>query len=120
VYLQARRDALLQAGVERERICLDPGVGFGKTHQHNLTLLAHCYRCHALGQPLLVGHSRKGFIGKVLGDKEADRTAGTVGVCISLALQGIQVLRVHDIAPARQALLLFDAAGGIDGLEAQL
>ena len=60
-----------------ERIALDPGIGFGKTHQHNLTLLAHCGRFHELGCPLLVGHSRKGFIGKVLGDKQADRTAGT-------------------------------------------
>jgi dihydropteroate synthase len=81
-YLQARRDALLQAGMDAERICLDPGVGFGKTHQHNLTLLAHCHRYHALGCPLLVGHSRKGFIGKVLGDRQSDRTAGTIGTAV--------------------------------------
>jgi dihydropteroate synthase len=116
-YLAARRDALLAAGVERERICLDPGVGFGKTHQHNLTLLAHCGHFHDLGQPLLIGHSRKGFIGKVLGDKTADRTSGTVGVSLSLARQGVQVLRVHDVAAVRQALLLFHATGGIDGRE---
>ena len=64
-FLQQRRGALLAAGVERERICLDPGVGFGKTHQHNLDLIANCHRFHELGQPLLVGHSRKGFIGKL-------------------------------------------------------
>jgi dihydropteroate synthase len=116
-YLAARRNVLLAAGVERERICLDPGVGFGKTHQHNLTLLTHCGRYHDLGQPLLVGHSRKGFIGKVLGDKTADRTFGTVGVSLSLARQGVQVLRVHEIAPVRQALLLFQTTGGIDGRE---
>jgi dihydropteroate synthase len=114
-YLEARRDALLAAGIERERICLDPGIGFGKTHQHNLTLLAHCGRYHDLGQPLLVGHSRKGFIGKVLGDQEADRTFGTVGVSLALARHGVQVLRVHDVAPVRQALLLFQAAGGMPG-----
>jgi dihydropteroate synthase len=119
-YLAARLDTLLAAGVERERICLDPGIGFGKTHQHNLTLLAHCGRYHDLGQPLLVGHSRKGFIGKVLGDKQADRTFGTVGVSLSLARQGIQVLRVHDVAAVRQALLLFHATGGIDGREWKL
>jgi dihydropteroate synthase len=119
-YLAARRDALLNAGVERERICLDPGIGFGKTHQHNLTLLAHCGRYHDLGQPLLVGHSRKGFIGKVLGDKEADRTFGTIGVSLSLARQGAQVLRVHEVAATRQAILLFQAAGGIDGRESRL
>jgi len=113
-YLQERLDALLTLGIERERICLDPGVGFGKTHQHNLTLLANCYRYHELGQPLLVGHSRKGYIGKLLGS-EADRTAGTVGVSCALARQGIQVLRVHDVEPVRQALALFEAVGGIDG-----
>ncbi len=116
-YLTQRRDALLAAGIERDRVCLDPGVGFGKTHQHNLTLLAGCGRFHELGQPLLVGHSRKGFIGKVLGDKAADRTFGSVGVALSLARHGVQVLRVHDVAATRQALLLFQASGGIDGRE---
>lgn len=114
-YLQDRRQALIAGGIDRERICLDPGVGFGKTHQHNLTLAADCWRFHDLGAPLLVGHSRKGFIAKVLGDKEADRTAGTVGVSLSLARQGVQILRVHDVAVVRQALLLFEATGGIDG-----
>ena len=120
MYLCQRRDALLAAGIERERICLDPGVGFGKTHQHNLTLMAHCERFHELGCPLLVGHSRKGFIGKVLGDKEGDRTAGTVGGALALARQGVQVLRVHDVRAVREALLLFEACGGVDGQEAQL
>src|SRR5688500_2939773 len=114
-YLCQRRDALLAAGIERERICLDPGIGFGKTHQHNLKLMARCGRFHELGCPLLVGHSRKGFIGKVLGDKQADRTAGTVGGALALARQGIQILRVHDVRAVREALLLFEACGGIDG-----
>lgn len=119
-YLAARRDALFSAGVLPENVCLDPGIGFGKTHQHSLTLLANCHRFHTLGCPLLVGHSRKGFIGKVIGDKEADRTAGTIGVSVALARQGVQVLRVHDVAPVRQALQLFDASGGLDGREWQL
>jgi dihydropteroate synthase len=119
-YLGSRRDALVEAGVARDRICLDPGIGFGKTHQHNLTLLAHCSRFHELGCPLLVGHSRKGFIGKLLGDTGADRRAGTIGVALALARLGVQVLRVHDVAPVREALLLYDAAGGIDGREWQL
>lgn len=116
-YLQARRDELIAAGLERQRICLDPGVGFGKTHQHNLTLLAGCGRFHALGCPVLVGASRKGFVGQVLGSKTADRTAGTLGVCLALAGAGVQILRVHDVEPIRQALLLFDAVGGITGRE---
>ncbi|NLF70140.1 MAG: dihydropteroate synthase [Candidatus Anammoximicrobium sp.] len=112
-YLQGRRDALIASGLEPPRICLDPGIGFGKTHEHNLTLLAKCGRYHDLGCPLLVGPSRKGFIGHVLGDQRADRTAGTIGVALALARQGVQVIRVHDVAPVRQALLLFDSVAGI-------
>jgi dihydropteroate synthase len=106
-YLAQRRDALLEAGIDRERICLDPGVGFGKTHEHNLTLASNAWRFHELGCPILVGHSRKGFIAKVIGDKTADRTPGTIGVACSLAAQRVQVLRVHDVAAVRQALMLF-------------
>ena len=116
-YLKQRRDALLAAGIERERICLDPGIGFGKTHQHNLTLMAHCGRFHELGAPVLVGHSRKGFLAKVLGDKEADRDAATAGSALSLATQGVQVIRVHNVRMVREALLAFEACGGIDGQE---
>ena len=114
-YLRMRRDALLAAGVERARVALDPGIGFGKTHQHSLALLAACRGLHELGQPVLVGHSRKGFIGKLIRDKEIDRTPGTIGVALALAQQGVQIIRVHDVAPVRQALMLFEAAGGLDG-----
>jgi len=114
-YLQTRRDALIAEGIEANRIALDPGIGFGKSHQHNLNLLAHAYRFHELGCPIVVGHSRKGFIGKVIGDKQADRTAGTIGTAISLASQAVQILRVHDIGAVRQALLLYEATGGVDG-----
>jgi dihydropteroate synthase len=114
-YLGGQVEKLVAAGIDRERICLDPGIGFGKTHQHNLTLLANCWRFHEIGLPLLVGHSRKGFIAKLIGDKEADRTAGTIGVACSLAAQGVQILRVHDVRAVREALLLFEASGGIDG-----
>jgi len=112
-WLAARRDACVAVGVRPESIALDPGVGFGKTHQHNLALVAQAARFHALGQPLVYGHSRKGFIGKLLGDKDADRTFGTVGVSLALAAQGVQVLRVHDVLAVHQALLLFEAAGGM-------
>jgi dihydropteroate synthase len=112
-YLRSRLAALVGAGLDPQRIALDPGVGFGKTHEHNLTLLAGCWRMHELGRPLLVGHSRKGYIAHVIGDKEADRTAGTVGAALSLARQGAQILRVHDVRPVREAILLFEATGGI-------
>jgi dihydropteroate synthase len=111
-YLRQRCDELIAAGVAADRVALDPGIGFGKTHEHNLTLLAASHRFHELGCPLLVGHSRKGFIGKVLGDKQADRTFGTIGVSLALAAQGVQILRVHDVRPVREALLLFAASGG--------
>lgn len=112
-YLRDRRDALLATGIAPDRIALDPGIGFGKTHEHNLTLLAHARRFHELGCPLLFGPSRKGFIGKVLGDKAADRTVGTVGVALALAVQGVQIVRVHNVREVRQALLLFEATGGL-------
>ncbi len=113
-YLELRRDELLAAGIAQNRIALDPGIGFGKTHAHNLTLLRECQRFLRLGCPVVVGHSRKGFIGKLLGDKTADRAAGTLGASLALARQGVQILRVHDVALTRQALTLFEAAGGLD------
>jgi dihydropteroate synthase len=116
-YLRERRDVLLSAGVARERICLDPGIGFGKSHEHNITLMANCRTFHALGCPLLVGHSRKGFLGKLIGDKEADRTHATVGGALGLAVQGVQIVRVHDVRPVRDALAAFDSSGGLNGLQ---
>lgn len=124
-YLRDRRDVLTAAGIPREKIALDPGIGFGKTHQHNLTLLGDCHRFHELGCPLLLGPSRKGFIAKVLnhlglGDKDTDRTFGTVGTVLALAAQGVQIIRVHDVAAVKQALALFAACGGIDGIPLKL
>jgi dihydropteroate synthase len=111
-YLQQRRDALLAAGLGADGICLDPGIGFGKTQQHNLALLSRCGQFHQLGCPLLVGHSRKGFIAKVLGDADADRLPATIGASLALARQGVQLLRVHDVRPIREAMLLFQTCGG--------
>ena len=106
-YLQGRLDQLIEQGIEQSRICLDPGIGFGKSHQHNLQLLKSCHQFHALGAPLLVGHSRKGFIAHVLNDRECERTSGTIGTSIALALQGVQILRVHDVAEVQRALTMF-------------
>jgi dihydropteroate synthase len=116
-YLLLRRDAMLAAGIESARICLDPGVGFGKNHEHNLTLMRNASRFHGLGCPILVGHSRKGFLAKLLGDKGADRTAATVGAAVSLAAQGVQVIRVHDVRQVKEALLAFEACGGLSTAE---
>jgi dihydropteroate synthase len=112
-YLAARRDALLQAGIPREKICLDPGIGFGKTHSHNRELMAQAGRFLDLGVPILVGHSRKGFIGKALEaalGRSATRDeldAGTAGAACGLAGQGIQIVRVHAVGLVRAALELF-------------
>ena len=106
-YLQSRLDQLIEQGIEQSRICLDPGIGFGKSHQHNLQLLKSCHQFHTLGAPLLVGHSRKGFIAHVLDDRECERTSGTIGTSIALASQGVQVLRVHDVAEVQRALTMF-------------
>jgi dihydropteroate synthase len=141
-YLRDCRDALLAAGVAQDRIALDPGIGFGKTAEHNLQLLANAWQFHSLGCPVLVGHSRKRFLeprGEHLEQRGhstfpptdaapvgepgrraeyplllPDRTAGTIGVALSLARQGVQILRVHDVAAVRQALLFFQATGGLE------
>jgi dihydropteroate synthase len=112
-YLRERRDALVAAGIARERICLDPGIGFGKTHEHNIALMQHCFGFHTLDCPILVGHSRKGFLGKLIGDKDADRTNVTVGAALALAVQGVQIVRVHDVRPVREALAAFQATVGL-------
>jgi dihydropteroate synthase len=113
-YLRERRHNLVAAGVALERICLDPGIGFGKTHAHNIELMANCFRFHELGCPLLVGHSRKGFLGKLIGDSETDRTSATVGGALALAAQGVQIVRVHNVRPVREALAAFEACGGLN------
>ncbi|MCR4413199.1 MAG: dihydropteroate synthase, partial [Thermoguttaceae bacterium] len=113
-YLRQRREALVGAGIAQGRIALDPGIGFGKTTEHNVDLLRNAWRFHDLGCPILVGHSRKRFIGRVLGQEQADPLAGTIGVALALARQGVQILRVHDVACVRQALALFEATGGLE------
>ena len=112
--LIARRDFCLAAGIDLRRICLDPGIGFGKTHEHNISLLKNAARFQETGCPILIGHSRKGFIGQILGDKSADRTAGTLGVSLAMASAGAQILRVHDVKPTVDGLKLFRAAGGLN------
>ncbi len=113
-YLQRRDCWLVEQGIAPERICLDPGIGFGKTHAHNFVLLQRASEFHATGRPILIGHSRKGFIAKTLGSKDIDRCFGTIGVSLALALQRIQILRVHDVAANKQALKLFLASIGLE------
>jgi dihydropteroate synthase len=113
-YLAERLQWCVDRGLNRSRICLDPGIGFGKTHEHNLQLIRNVKRFVDLQQPLLVGHSRKGFIAHVLGDKTADRDAGTLGATIAVALEGASVVRIHAVKATCDALKLFHACGAMN------
>ncbi|HMO13204.1 MAG TPA: dihydropteroate synthase [Pirellulaceae bacterium] len=102
-YLRRRKISLVQCGINPEKICLDPGIGFGKTHAHNIALMQHVSRFHELASPILVGHSRKGFIGKLSNDETAERLPGTIAATLHLIRNRIQVIRVHDVKSMRQA-----------------
>lgn len=104
-FLHRRLEQMEQQGIPRERVVIDPGVGFGKTAQHNLELLSQIRRLRDLGRPVLIGHSRKRFLKAVLGRRVEERNCGTLGVAIAVAMQGADILRVHDVAATRDALL---------------
>lgn len=106
----AQRLAELEAeGIPRERVVLDPGIGFGKTADHNLQILANIARFRVSDRPICIGHSRKRFLGKILKRPVDERLFGTVGVSMALALQGTDILRLHEIAPTRDCLLAWQA-----------
>jgi dihydropteroate synthase len=117
--LNARIAHCEAAGIPRRLIAVDPGIGFGKTFHHNLTLLNELALFHGLGTVLLVGLSRKAFTGALTGErKAADRVFGSVGGAIQAALNGAHVLRIHDVKPTRQALAV--ALAGADPEAARL
>ena len=114
--LAASVDRAVAAGIARDCIVVDPGIGFGKTLDHNLTLLRDVAAFHALGLPVLIGASRKRFIGTITGVETAGaRVAGSVAVALHVALRGVQILRVHDIAATRQAVAMAMALADGDG-----
>ena len=109
-WLSARIDAAVAAGIARSRIAIDPGIGFGKTVGHNLALLQRLSLFHALGCPVLLGASRKRFIGTIGEADAADaRMPGSVAVALAGMAQGVQMIRVHDVAETRQAMRLWFA-----------
>lgn len=110
--LAARRDAALAAGIAADHIVLDPGLGFAKTTDHNLTLLRHLDAIAALGHPVLVGPSRKRFLGAVTGKALNDRDGATAAACAAARVLGAALFRVHDVAAARAALDVADAVLG--------
>ena len=100
----------LSAGLTEDRIILDPGIGFGKSLAHNLSILNHLQEFTKLGRPLLVGASRKGMIGKILGVEDpADRLEGTLAITAQCALQGVAIVRVHDVLPNARVAKVCDA-----------
>jgi dihydropteroate synthase len=110
-FLAERAASLTAAGIGVDRIVLDPGIGFGKTLDHNLALLARQRELLRLGHPLLVGWSRKSSLGKLTGRDVSDRLAASVAAAMAAAQHGAKVLRVHDVAATVDALKVVEAAG---------
>jgi dihydropteroate synthase len=115
--LAARLVAAEAAGIPRDRLAVDPGIGFGKTLEHNLALLNRLSLFHGLGVPVLLGASRKRFIGTIGAEAEAARRMpGSLAVALAGVAQGVQMIRVHDVAETRQALSLWQAVtNGVAG-----
>ncbi len=112
-FLAERIEAAVAAGVSREYCIVDPGIGFGKTLTHNLALIAGAGTLCELGVPVLLGPSRKRFIGELTGAKDpADRLGGTIAACLAGYANGASVFRVHDVAPVKQALIVAEAISG--------
>ncbi len=109
-FLEARIVALENIGIPRARILVDPGIGFGKTLAHNLAILQNISLFHGLGCVILLGVSRKGFIGRIGNAERADaRAPGSIAVGLAALAQGVQMLRVHDVAQTAQAMALWRA-----------
>lgn len=110
-FFESRLERAKEKGLEN--IIIDPGIGFGKTLEHNLKLLAHLSSFKKLGYPILVGASRKSMIGKVLGGRSVgDRITGTVAAHYHALMQGANIIRVHDVKEAHDSLLVFEAITG--------
>jgi dihydropteroate synthase len=109
LYLREAVDRAEAAGVEPDRIAVDPGIGFGKTSGHNLAILKHLPELGILGKPLLVGTSRKSFIGRVLDLPVEERLEGTLATAAYAVAQGARILRVHDVAPTLRAARMVEA-----------
>jgi dihydropteroate synthase len=111
-FLAERLEAAVAAGIAEERIWLDPGIGFGKTADHNMELLRRLGELRELGRPLVIGTSRKSFIGRLDGSAAGERLGGTIASSVLAAVEGAEVLRVHDVAEVRQALTVATAILG--------
>jgi dihydropteroate synthase len=111
-FLADRIEAVHSQGIPHEKIVVDPGIGFGKTREHNLTLLARLEVFQVLGRPVCLGVSRKGFLGKLLDRPVEDRLAGALAaVCFAMSRNAVQVVRVHDVREMKDAVAVFDVIG---------
>jgi dihydropteroate synthase len=117
-FLAAQVRFAVEAGMDRENIIIDPGIGFGKTLDHNLTLLRGLPALASMGQPLLVGASRKAFIGKILGVEPDERLEGSLAAAIAAVFGGANIIRAHDVNETRKAIRVADAIRfGLPGAE---
>lgn len=107
--LESATARLIAEGCDRERILFDPGIGFGKTPEHNIELLSNVARLRASGRPVLIGHSRKQFLKRLLGRPVEERLCGTLGVAVALAQQHADMIRVHDVRETRDTLIAWQA-----------
>ena len=114
-FLANSAEKALKAGVEPDRIMLDPGIGFGKTPEHNLALIRGLPSLCGLGFPVLLAASRKGFIGRMTGKPPQERLWGTMGVHVLGAALGAHAIRVHDVEPLKDALVMGDAIMAREG-----
>ncbi len=106
-FFENKLNSLEKSGLDRARIVIDPGIGFGKRLEDNLKLISNANSFHSLGRPLLYGVSRKSFLGKLLNRDLEDRLPGSVAAHIILLLQGVKILRVHDVGPAIDAIKVY-------------
>jgi dihydropteroate synthase len=114
-YLERRIKVCINAGIDKDRIIVDPGIGFGKTVEHNLAIINGLAIFHGLGVPLLIGTSRKSFIGKIAGDEVATkRIPGSIASMLLCLEQGAQIVRVHDVEQTKQAIFVWRAAHRVE------
>ena len=109
LFLNEAMDRAIEGGVDRKMIVLDPGIGFGKTFDHNLMILRDLKRFHALGRPLLVGSSNKAFIGHILNREAHERDTGTMATVAAAVMNGAHIVRVHNVKMAVETVKIVDA-----------
>lgn len=108
-YLYKAIERAVSAGIDKDKIIVDPGIGFGKTAEHNLEILKRLKDFKVLGRPILVGPSRKSFIGKILNVQPQERIFGTISSCVLAVKNGANLVRVHDVKPVYEALKVTNA-----------